>query len=161
MTAGMWETAVLQLASVPAATMVERIAALRRELGEPEGEVLDWLQTFLIYRYPQLGWEEISRMFTLEDLRKTRSFQQAVTEGRRQGLQEGRQEGRQEGLQEGRQEGACQLLLRLIEGRFGPVDDRLRQQIQALSSEQREALGLHLWECRAIADVEAWLAGLA
>ncbi len=30
-------------------------------------------------------------MFALEDLRKTRSFQQAVTEGRRQGLQEGRQ----------------------------------------------------------------------
>ncbi|HAN45839.1 MAG TPA: hypothetical protein DCQ32_04740 [Cyanobacteria bacterium UBA8156] len=87
-----------------------------------------------------MGWEEIARMFTLEDLRQTRSFQQALAEGHHQG----------------RQEGECQLLLRLMEGRFGPVGDRLRQQIQALSSEQIEALGLYLWECQTIADVEAW-----
>jgi len=50
-----WETAVLQLASIPAAETVARLAALRQELGEPQGEVLDWLQTFLIYRYPPVG----------------------------------------------------------------------------------------------------------
>ena len=49
-------------------------------------------------------------MFQLEDLRKTRVWQQALAEGRHEGRQQGVQEGRQDGRQEGRQEGREELV---------------------------------------------------
>lgn len=41
-----------------------------------------------------------------------------------------RQEGRQQGRQEGRQEGEAELLLRMIERRFGPLSAADRARIQ-------------------------------
>ncbi|MEY4193927.1 MAG: hypothetical protein RLZZ226_295 [Pseudomonadota bacterium] len=44
--------------------------------------------------------------------------------------QEGREEGRQEGKEEGKQEGEATLLIRLLELRFGKLDDMTRQRIK-------------------------------
>ncbi|MFO7031795.1 flagellar assembly protein H, partial [Limnospira fusiformis CCALA 023] len=50
----------------------------------------------VVYKLPQASREEIARMLGLTDLKQTRFYQEAFTEG----LQEGRLEGRQEGREE-------------------------------------------------------------
>ena len=57
--------------------------------------------------------------------------QQGVEEGLEKGLKQGRQEGRQEGLQEGE----AGLLLRLLERRFGPVDEVIRTWVRSADSQ--------------------------
>jgi predicted transposase YdaD len=46
-----------------------------------------------------------------------------------------RAEGRQEGRQEGRREGEAAVLLRLIERKFGPPGEAVRQRIAAADAE--------------------------
>ncbi len=58
-------------------------------------------------------------------------------------LEEGWQKGRNEGCQEGRQEGEADLLLRLLELRFGPLADALRERIRSADAE-----ALLLWSER-------------
>ena len=60
-----------------------------------------------------------------------------------EGRQKGRHEGRQEGRQVGRQEGEAELLLRLLELRFGPLADALRERIRSADVE-----ALLLWSER-------------
>ena len=45
------------------------------------------------------------------------------------------QKGRQQGLQQGRQEGEVKALLRLLEKRFGPVDQVTRDRIAAADAD--------------------------
>ena len=45
------------------------------------------------------------------------------------------EEWKQQGLQQGRQEGEASLLLRLMELRFGNVDDVIRKKLQAADAE--------------------------
>ena len=52
-------------------------------------------------------------------------------EWKRQGLEQGLQQGRQEG----RQEGEAALLLRLLERRFGPLDEPIRQRVRTADAE--------------------------
>ena len=56
--------------------------------------------------------------------------QEGREEGRQEGKEEGRQEGKEEGKQEGKQEGEATLLIRLLELRFGKLDDMTRQRIK-------------------------------
>ena len=58
-------------------------------------------------------------------------------------LEEGWQKGRNEGRQEGRQEGEAALLLRLMERRFGPLAEALRERILSADAE-----ALLLWSER-------------
>ncbi|PSO49966.1 MAG: hypothetical protein BRC33_04815 [Cyanobacteria bacterium SW_9_44_58] len=67
------------------------------------------------------------------------------------------QEGIQEGRQEGRQEGELQLVLRLLNCRFGALDESLQQQIRRLSVEQLETLAEELLEFSTVQDLETWL----
>lgn len=57
-------------------------------------------------------------------------------EGKREGLKLGKQEGRQEGRQEGVRS-LQQVLLRLLEQRFGPLPDRVHDQVEAIVSLRR------------------------
>ncbi len=54
---------------------------------------------------------------------------------KQQGIEEGWQEGRQEGLQQGLQQGEAELLLRLLERRFGPVDETVRTRVRSADSQ--------------------------
>ncbi|EDZ93850.1 conserved hypothetical protein [Limnospira maxima CS-328] len=80
-------------------------------------DIIDLIETIVVYKLPQASREEIARMLGLTDLKQTRFYQEAFTEGlqegRLEGLQEGLQEGRQEGLQEGREEITRNIVLRL------------------------------------------------
>jgi len=63
----------------------------------------------------------------------------------------------QEGRQEGRQEGELQLVLRLLNRRFGALNATLEQQIRGLSVEQLETLAEELLEFSTVEELETWL----
>ena len=62
------------------------------------------------------------------------NLREIVRTGTRKGRQEGRQEGLQEGLQEGRRE-ARQILIRQLERRFGPLDEKIRERVATANLE--------------------------
>jgi flagellar biosynthesis/type III secretory pathway protein FliH len=78
-------------------------------------------------------------------------------EWKRQGLQEGIQQGLQQGLQQGMQQGLRQgeaaVVLRLLECRFGPLDETVRQRIQAADAETLLLWGERVLTAQTLADV--------
>lgn len=67
--------------------------------------------------------------------------------------QEDREKAKQEGLQQGEQ----QLIIRLLNRRFGEIQLSLIEQVQKLSIEQLEALGEELLDFSQVSDLEVWL----
>ena len=130
-----------------------RVMAQAQELVQPAtpdqrkttawGELVDLVETLLVYRLPKLSREEIRAMLNLVDvdLRQTRFYQEVFTEGR----------------QEGRQEESVSLILRQLRRRFGAVD-AVQARIQRLSLAQTEALAEALLDFQSPADLAAWLA---
>ncbi|EGJ33166.1 MULTISPECIES: Rpn family recombination-promoting nuclease/putative transposase [Moorena] len=60
-------------------------------------ELLQLIETILVYKLPLLSRREIEAMFSLSDLRQTKVYQEAKAEGRLEGIQEGIQEGEIQG----------------------------------------------------------------
>jgi flagellar biosynthesis/type III secretory pathway protein FliH len=63
------------------------------------------------------------------------------------------QKGRDEGLQKGRDEGQRQLLLMLLEQRFGPLAPYVRERVEPMSEDQRIELAkalVHAQSLRAL-----------
>lgn len=118
-------------------------------------EILDLVETILVYKFPQCSREEIRTMLHLPEtnLKQTQFYKDVFSEGR----QEGRLEGRLEGRQEGRQR-ELDLVLRLLERRLGPVSEADRARVSALPIEDLEALGEALLDFAGAADFAAWLA---
>ncbi|NET70421.1 MAG: Rpn family recombination-promoting nuclease/putative transposase [Sphaerospermopsis sp. SIO1G2] len=55
-------------------------------------QLLELIETILVYKLPKMKREEIESMFGLSDLKQTRFYQEALEEGLEQGLEQGRQE---------------------------------------------------------------------
>jgi predicted transposase YdaD len=88
-------------------------------------KLLDLIETILVYKFGSLTSRELEAMFGLSELKKTRVFQEGLSEGREKGLSEGLAEGREEGLAEGREEGREQAIVALLERRFTTLDPTL------------------------------------
>ncbi|MBW4565740.1 MAG: Rpn family recombination-promoting nuclease/putative transposase [Mojavia pulchra JT2-VF2] len=73
-------------------------------------QLLELIETILIYKFPRMNREEIENMFGLSELKQTRVYQEAKQEG----IEEGIQEGKQEGIQEGRLEAKLESVTRLL-----------------------------------------------
>jgi hypothetical protein len=58
-----------------------------------------------------------------------------IEQGLQQGIQQGMQQGLQQGMQQGLQQGEAQMLLRLLERKFGEVPEAIRQRIEAADAE--------------------------
>jgi predicted transposase/invertase (TIGR01784 family) len=88
----------------------------RTELaGTPLADpVVQLVEELLLRRFPQLTREEIRAMFDLEDLRKSRVWQEARQEGRAEGREQGRAEGRAEGREQGLEQGQALARKQLI-----------------------------------------------
>ncbi|MEI6444005.1 MAG: DUF4351 domain-containing protein [Nostocales cyanobacterium ELA583] len=84
-------------------------------------------------------------------------YQEDRERARQEGREEGEREGRQEGEREGRQEGEQQIILRLLNRRFGQLEISLIEQIQRLSTDELESLGDVLLDFSNISDLEVWL----
>lgn len=66
--------------------------------------------------------------------------------------------GIEKGMQLGIQKGSNDLLLRLLQQRFGALEETIQAQVRALPLEKIEALSDELFRLAARADLEAWLA---
>ena len=88
------------------------IQRVREELtpDQKPQELLQLIETILVYKLPLLNRREIETMFSLDELKQTQYFQDVREEAR----QEGRQEGREEGIEEGRLNKALEAVPRLL-----------------------------------------------
>jgi predicted transposase YdaD len=109
--------------------------------------ILGLVETILVYKLPRLSREEIQTMLglTQQDLKNSRFYQEASAEGR--------QEGHQEGRQVGRQEGEALLLLHLLERRFAPLDDTLRERVQNADTETLLVWGERVLTAKSVEEV--------
>ncbi|MCZ8296207.1 MAG: Rpn family recombination-promoting nuclease/putative transposase [Flavobacterium sp.] len=90
----------------------ELIQQVRQQLQESlkREDILELIETILIYKLPKLNRKEIEKMFSLSDLRETKVYQEA--------LEEGREEGREEGKEEGKEEKSRQIALKMLSASF-------------------------------------------
>ena len=90
---------MLQLIIAPTARAIEQgkqlIPRIRQELPKvkQQQELLELIETILVYKLPQVSRKEIEAMFSLSDLKQTKVYQEALEEDREEGREEGRQEG--------------------------------------------------------------------
>jgi predicted transposase/invertase (TIGR01784 family) len=55
-------------------------------------QLLELIETIVIYKFPQLSYEEIETMLNTDEIKQTRVYQDAKSEGIEQGLQQGKLE---------------------------------------------------------------------
>ncbi len=74
------------------------IARTQQEINtqQQQRQLLELIETILVYKFPKMSRKEIEAMFGLSDLKQTRVYQEGVEEGKEEGIQEGIQEGARE-----------------------------------------------------------------
>jgi len=77
-----------------------------------------------------------------------------VSSARLEGRQEGRQEGRVEGLHQGKEE----LLALLLQQRFSTLPAAITENLDRLTSEQMNELGVAMLSFTSLSELEEWLA---
>jgi predicted transposase/invertase (TIGR01784 family) len=77
------------------ATARELIARAKSETGDEalRADLIELIETVIIYKLPRLSREEIQAMLQVHDIRESRVYQEGMEEGRQEGKQEGKQEG--------------------------------------------------------------------
>ncbi|MBE9038062.1 Rpn family recombination-promoting nuclease/putative transposase [aff. Roholtiella sp. LEGE 12411] len=114
---------------------IEIVDSARKEIidAAQQREIIQLIETILIYKLPHLSREEMAKMFGLSELKQTRFYQEVFTEGKLEGKEEGKLEGKEEGKLEGKEEGK-------LEGKLETIPQLLAL---GLSIEQiAQALGL-------------------
>ncbi len=107
-------------------------------------DILNFVETVLVYKLPHLTREEIKTMLGLDtELKQTRFYQEIAKEER----------------QEGRKEESVALLTRLLRRKFGllPELEAALQQLPEMELEQLEDLADALLDFKEISDLQAWL----
>jgi predicted transposase/invertase (TIGR01784 family) len=125
-----------------------------------QDQVVKFIETVLVYKFPKLSRQEIEAMFTFNDLKNTRVYQDAKQEGLQLGKQEGLQLGKQEGLQLGEQRGLQRqvaMLVRMLTRKFGKLSPRTKNRITKLSVTQLENLAEVIFDLQTLADLNTWL----
>jgi hypothetical protein len=108
-----------------------------------------WLKrVFLPGRVPGMVFDELQDLQEVDAMLAER-VKEWAEEWKRQGLQEGIQEGLQQGLQQGE----AAIVLRLLERRFGALDETVRQRIQAADAETLLLWGERVLTVQVLADV--------
>ncbi len=120
-------------------------------------EVLDLIGTIVLYKLPSISRQEFAKMFTRDDLRKTRYYQELRQEVKEEVRQEVKEEVKQEVKEEVKQQEALALIMRLLSRRVSPLKPGLRTRIQQLTIVQLENLAEALLDISGEADLVAWL----
>ena len=78
-----------------ARTLIEKA---RREWTDAviQQQIIELIETVVLYKFPNLSREEIEAMLALSELKQTRVYQEALEEGRQEGLEQGREQGKLE-----------------------------------------------------------------
>lgn len=97
-----------------------------------------------------------------QDASEKEVIMEIVTSWMERGVEQGLVQGRAEGLAEGRMEGVVELVTRQLTKRLGVSVELTRlRQLQCLSLEQLEELGVALLDFGSHKDLEDWLSSLA
>jgi len=102
-------------------------------------QLIDLVETVLVYKLPNLSREEIQKMLHLPetDLKKTRFYQDVFAEGR--------------------QEGEATLVLRLLRRKLGPLTNAQEIAVHSLRAESLETLSEALLDFESGTDLNSWL----
>ncbi|WP_341734073.1 Rpn family recombination-promoting nuclease/putative transposase [Microcoleus sp. EPA2] len=90
---------VVKLVIEPAETAAEQarqsIAMARQQLSDPTvlRDLINLIETIIVYKLPQKSREEIAAMLNLSELRNTRFYQEVKQEGLEEGLEQGLEQG--------------------------------------------------------------------
>src|SRR5207302_3821544 len=68
-------------------------------------DLVELIETVVLYKLPRLSREEIQAMLQVHDIRETRVYQEAKEEGLKEGVEKGIREGIQEGIEKGIEKG--------------------------------------------------------
>ncbi|MGB6298813.1 MAG: Rpn family recombination-promoting nuclease/putative transposase [Rivularia sp. (in: cyanobacteria)] len=70
----------------------ELISRTQQEINiqQQQRQLLELIETILVYKFPRMSRKEIEEMFGLSDLKQTRVYQEGVEEGIQQGIQQER-----------------------------------------------------------------------
>jgi predicted transposase/invertase (TIGR01784 family) len=165
---------IVQLIVAPEREAVDLALKLADRVSQGDRlKVIEFIETVLVYKFPQMSREEVEAMFTLGDLKQTRVYQEALQEGERRGEQRGEQRGKLEGEQRGklegekigaqrgqvlgRQQGLKQVVVRLLTRKFGNVNIKTVKRLEKLSAEKLEDLVEAVLDFEKEADLDAWL----
>ncbi len=155
--------ATLRFVVAPEAVAKGQVGSLLKksqgQFTDPElrEQLVDFLETLVVYKFPGMSREEIGEMFGTQDLRQTRFYQEVIQEGIQQGLTQGLTQGIQQGITQGIQQEASNLTLRQLQRKVGEVPMELQSQIRSLPVEQLEELGEALLDFGSLRDLTAWL----
>jgi flagellar biosynthesis/type III secretory pathway protein FliH len=69
------------------------------------------------------------------------------------GIEQGIERGIEQGIERGIEQGERRLTLRLLEAKFGPLSPKVKQQVEALSTEALTQLQLDLLKAQAIGEL--------
>ena len=110
----------------PSATRAEaRDLVCNPDPAEDRLEILDLVETILVYKFPALTREEVRVMLHLPEteLTKTRFYQEVFGEGR------------EEGREEGRRQASIEILAQLLAAKLGPPSAALRARMDSADIE--------------------------
>ena len=134
---------------------LQRVRELLDLPETPGKDVIEFLETVLVYKLPTLSREEIRVMLGLNDvqLKKTRFYQEIAEEERLEGMQIGMKAGMQAGKQEGKQEGEVLFLKKLLTKRFGSLPDAVIAKLERADTAQLELWGERMLDAKALGEV--------
>jgi len=128
--------------------------------GELRSAFASWMQ---LVRLPRQGLTEddVPAVLGLEEFRtmlqsQVRKLSRILLErGKQEGLEKGREEGERKGLEKGMEKGQREVLLRLIEVKFGEVDARTKLRIRAAGHRRLLEWAERLIKAERLSDVFA------
>ncbi len=145
---------IVRLIVSPNKESIALAQSLAGQVGEGDRErVIEFIETVLVYKFPQMSREEVEAMFKLGDLKQTRVYQEALQEGQKRG----KLEGERIGTQRGQVLGLRQVLVRLLTRKFGKVTLKTLKRLEKMTAEQLENLAEAVLDFEKVADLESWL----
>ncbi|MCA2930854.1 MAG: Rpn family recombination-promoting nuclease/putative transposase [Microcystis sp. M018S1] len=132
------ETAAVRTAQ----TLIERT---REEITDQSSQrqLINLIESIIIYKLPQKSREEIEAMFELSDLKQTRVYQEALAEGEERGLERGLEQGLERGLEQGER----LVVENLLRVRFGELDPEIQAIISRILQLSPEEFTPLLLQC--------------
>jgi predicted transposase YdaD len=127
--------------------VIEKVIERFRSL--PVKEQRNWLEKLMIISgirgYEEIVRKEAEKMGISLDIRDNKFFQEAYAVGIEDGLKQG--------IGQGIEEGEATILLRLLDRRFGPLPEWVREKIERMDRAMLEEAGLRLLDAKTLEDV--------
>ena len=129
------EFVILKLIACPTDETIQFVQTLTEQANIVNKDLLEFIETVLVYKLPNLSREEIRIMLALNEvqLKQTRFYQEVMEEGALQG--------------------ETQFLSRLLSKRFGPLPDWAQQNLVHADISKLELWGERLLDAKTLAEV--------